>query len=199
MKLYYSPGACSFSVNITLREAGFKFDMVRVDLKTKNSDEGDYLKINPKGYVPALKLDDGSLLTEANVILQWLAAQAPEKNLFPSANDPQRFHALEVLSFVATEMHKGFGSLFHAYQFNEDGLKGVHTRLQQRLSIVDKMLEIQKFLLGDKLSIADIYLFNILRWAPMVKVDLTAHHKVLGFIEHMSTLPSVQEALKAES
>lgn len=198
MKLYYSPGACSLSVNIALREARLKFDMVKVDLKTKQTSEGDYLQINPKGYVPALKLDDGQLLTEANVILQWVAAQAPEKNLFPSADDPKRFAALEMLSFVATEMHKGFGSLFHAYQFNEEGLKGVHAKLQARLKTLDDTLAQQKYLLGDQLTIADIYAFNILRWAPAIKVDLTAHHKVMGFIENMRSLDSVRDAIKAE-
>lgn len=198
MKLYYSPGACSLSANIALREAGLKFDMVKVDLKTKQTSEGNYLDVNPNGYVPALKLDDGTLLTEANVILRWIADQSTNKVLFPKVTDSNYYQALQMLSFVATEMHKGFGSLFHAYRFNEEGIKSIHAQLQSRLNYVNSILEKQKYLLGDTLSIADIYIFNILRWAPAIKVDLTSHPKILGFIESMRQLDSVREALKAE-
>ncbi|MCO5113010.1 MAG: glutathione binding-like protein [Bdellovibrionaceae bacterium] len=199
MKLYYSPGACSLSVNIALREADLKFDMVKVDLKTKETTEGHYLDVNPNGYVPALKLNDNTLLTEANVILRWIADQSPEKNLFPKPEEPNYYQALQMLSFVATEMHKGFGSLFHAYRFNEEGIKSIHSQLQSRLTYVNSIFEKQKFLLGDTLSIADIYLFNILRWAPAIKVDLTSHTKILGFIETMRGLDSAREALRSES
>lgn len=198
MKLYYSPGACSLSANIALREAGLKFDMVKVDLKTKQTSEGNYLDVNPNGYVPALKLDDGTLLTEANVILRWVADQSTNKVLFPKVTDSNYYQALQMLSFVATEMHKGFGSLFHAYRFNEEGIKSIHAQLQSRLNYVSSILEKQKYLLGETLSIADIYIFNILRWAPAIKVDLTSHPKILGFIESMRQLDSVREALKAE-
>lgn len=199
MKLYYSPGACSLSINIALREAGLKFDMVKVDLKTKQTVEGNFFDVNPNGYVPTLRLDDGTILTEANVILRWVAAQVPDKNLFPNSNDDNYYQALQMLSFVSTEMHKGFGGLFHAYRFNDEGLKSIHVQLQNRLAYLNTIFEKQKFLLGDTLSIADIYLFNILRWAPAIKVDLTPHTKVLGFIENMRGLDSAREALRSES
>lgn len=199
MKLYYSPGACSLSINIALREAGLKFDMVKVDLKTKQTVEGDFFDVNPNGYVPTLRLDDGTVLTEANVILRWIAAQMPDKNLFPNPNDDNYYQALQMLSFVSTEIHKGFGGLFHAYRFNDEGIKGIHAQLQSRLAYLNTIFEKQKFLLGDTLSIADIYLFNILRWSPAIKVDLTPHTKILGFVENMRGLDSAREALRSES
>ena len=198
MNLYYSPGACALASPIILREAGMNFDIVNVDLKAKQYAGGDFKAINPKGYVPALQMKSGEVLTEGSVILQWIADQVPEKNLIPKHGTPERYKAMEWLNYIATELHKGLGSLFSAAAMSEESIKMTHDRLQLRLAILDKHLQTNEFILGKNFSVVDAYAYNILRWAPMLKVDLSHHHALQGLINKMAERPTVRDAVAAE-
>lgn len=198
MKLYFSPGACSFASRIALKEADLPFESELVDLKTKKTKSGDdYLKINPKGYVPALKLNDGKMLTECVAILQYIADRVPEKNLLPAWGQPERYEAIENLNFVATEVHKGLGTLFNP-ALPEEARKITKDRLALRLKFLDEKLGTSPYLMGNQFSLADAYLFTVLRWTPMVKVDLSQYTKLLGFMETIKQRPIIQEAIKEE-
>ncbi len=198
MKLYFSPGACALATQIVLRETGAKFDMVKVDLKTKQSVEGDFLKVNPKGYVPALRLDDGSVLTEGAVILQYLADHAPAKMLLPKFGSMERYHAMEWLNFVSTELHKGLGAFFNQ-QLNEEARKTMTGKLNARLQFLDEHLQKNEYVLGSQFSVVDAYIFNIMRWTGPLKVDVTAYKAILGFMEKVGARASVRAAIEAES
>ena len=198
MKLYFSPGACALASQIALREAGFGFDLVPVNLKDKTYAGGDYYQINPKGYVPALQMKDGAVLTEGVAILQWIGDQAPDKNLIPKAGTPERTHAVEWLNFISTEMHKGFAALFYPQNLSEEGLKATHDKIQKRLAHLDKHLSNKEYILGNGFSVVDAYAFNILRWTRMLKIDTDSHKNVLGFIDRVSARPSAQAALDGE-
>ncbi|MGH6932856.1 MAG: glutathione transferase GstA [Dongiaceae bacterium] len=198
MKLYYSPGACSLSPHIALREAGLKFDLEQVDLGTKKTKSGaDYSKVNPKGYVPALQLDSGQVLTEAAVLAQYIADQKPEANVMPRAGSPERYRAQEWLNYIATEVHKGFSPLF--YDTTPDGYKQtVKDTLAKKFAYLDKQLAGKKYLMGDQFSVADGYLFTILGWAPLLKISLDAYPNVGAYLSRVAARPAVQAALKAE-
>ncbi len=198
MNLYYSPGACALASQIVLREAGLNFEMIKVDLKAKQYAGGDYKAVNPKGYVPALQLKSGELMTEGAVILQWIADQVPEKNLIPKFGTPERYKAMEWLNYIATELHKGISPLFYAHLQSEESMKATHERLQLRLEVLDKNLQKNEFMLGNQFSVVDAYAYNIVRWAHPLKVDLTNHKAILGLIEKMATRPSVRDAVAAE-
>jgi glutathione S-transferase len=198
MKLYYSPGACSLSPHIVLREAGYKFDAEQVDLGTKKTKSGDdYTKINPKGYVPALQLDNGELLTEGVAIANYLADQKPESNLLPKNGGMERYRAQEWLTFISSEIHKTFGPLFNPK--TPDAFKTMALeRLGQRFDYLNKQLEGKKFLMGDQFSAADAYLFTVASWAPHLKVDLAKWPAVKAYVDRIAARPAVQAALKAE-
>lgn len=199
MKLFFSPGACGLASQIALREAGFNFDLVRVDLAKKTSTEGDYYKINPKGYVPALQMDSGDVITEGAVILQWIADQKPDKNLIPKFGTTERYKAMEWLNFVATELHKGFSPFFNSsVSGNAEVRQSLMDRVNVRLKFINEHLTKNQFVLGNQFSVADCYLYNILRWAPAIKCDLTSYHGLLGFMERMTQRPSVRAAVEAE-
>src|SRR5690606_1421934 len=170
MKLYYSPGACSLAVHIVLREGKFSFELEKVDLAAKRTQSGeDYLAVNPKGYVPALRLDDGGVLTEANVILQYLADQKPRRNLAPKPRTPERYRLMEWLSFIATELHKGLGDFFNP-KMTPEWREAKLERLGQRFDYLERTLGSNEYLTGD-FSIADAYLFTILNWTRLHKID----------------------------
>ena len=198
MKLYYSPGACSMGPHIALREAGFQFDLVKVDIPNKKTaDGGDFWQINPKGYVPALQLDDGSVLTEAGVILQYLADQKPESGLAPASGTMPRYRLMEWLNFISSEVHKQVGSLFNPKMTPESKeiQMGV---IKRRFDALEKMLAGKQYTMGDAFSVADAYLFNILSWTRPTKIDLAPWPNIKAFSERIGAREKVQETLKAE-
>ena len=198
MKLYFSPGACALASQIILREAGLNFDLIKVDLKTKQYEGGNYFEVNPKGYVPALKLPDESLLTEASIILQWIADQAPEKNLIPRFGTRERYAAMEWLNYISSELHKGYSPLFYAHVHNEEALKWNHEKIAKRLSLLDSHLANNDYILGSDFSVVDAYAYNILRWSNITKVDLTPYTNIKSFITRMNERPTVKAAVAAE-
>ena len=198
MKLYYSPGACSLSPHIALREAGFPVELVKVDLKAKKTATGeDYWKISPNGYVPALQLDDGSVLTEGPAMVQYIADRKPEAKLAPPAGTIGRYRLQEWLNFISTEIHKGFSPLFNPAT-PEEYKKMAIDRLHQRLAVVDKQLAGKQFLMGDTFTVADGYLFTVTNWATPLKLSLEAYPNLNAFRGRVASRPTVQAAMKAE-
>lgn len=198
MKLFYKPGACSLSPHIVLREAGLDFSIERVDLATKKTETGeDYLRINPKGQVPALLLDDGSLLTEGVAIVQYLADKVPDRQLIAPSGTLSRYHAIEWLNFVATELHKGFSPLFNPK--TPDEYKAIaRERLDKQFSYVDSVLAKQDYLLGSKFSVADAYLFTVTRWANALQLEITQRSNLDKYMARVADRPAVKAALAAE-
>ena len=197
MNLYYAPGACSLAPHIVMREAGIPVDLKKVDLKAKQFDGGDYKQVNGKGYVPAVKLDDGTVLTEAPVIMQYLADQKPDAGLAPKAGSMDRYRLQEWLNFITSELHKGMGNFFNP-ALTEEWRKGVTDRLSLRMDWLAKQLEGKKYLMGDKFSVADAYLFTILNWAAPSKFDMSKWPTLQEYHKRVAARPKVQEALKAE-
>ncbi|MBU2837415.1 glutathione transferase GstA [Acidithiobacillus thiooxidans] len=198
MKLYYSPGACSLSPHIVLNEGGFRFDKERVDLANKKTEIGtDYAAINPDGYVPALLLDDGQVLTEGPAIIQYLADRVPEKNLAPPLGTLERYRLMQWLNFISTELHKGFSPLFNP-QAPEEWKAVVAAQLGQRLGTVSRQLEGKDWLLGEGFTVADAYLFTVLSWGRHVGIKLEQWPLLQAYQRRVSMRPAVQSALKAE-
>lgn len=200
MKLYYSPGACSLSPHIVLREAGLPFDLVKVDIKAKKTESGeDFLAINPKGSVPVIELDNGARLTEGPAIVQYLADQAPEKKLAPANGTFERTRLQEWLNFITSELHKGFSPLFSPTT-PEDYKPQIKERLVTRLSFVDESLTKAKkpWLLGDTFSVADAYLFTVANWAGAVGLDIKKLGKLAEYQGRVRERPAVAAALRAE-
>lgn len=197
MKLYYSPGACSLAPHIAMRELGIPVDLKKVDLKAKQYEGGDYKQVNAKGYVPAIATDDGTVLTECPVILQYLADQKPEAGLAPKPGDKARYKLQEGLNFITSELHKGMGNFFNP-ALTEEWRKAVTDRLSVRLDWLAKQLEGRQYFMGDKFSIADAYLFTILNWAGPSKFDLSKWPAITDYQKRVAARPKVQEALKAE-
>jgi glutathione S-transferase len=197
MKLYYSPGACSLAPHIAMREAGIPVDLKKVDLKAKQFDGGDYKQVNGKGYVPAIAMDDGTVLTECPVILQYLADQKPDSGLAPKPSDPARYKLQEMLNFVTSELHKGMGNFFNP-ALTEEWRKAVSDRLGLRLDWLAKQLEGKQYVMGDRFTVADAYLFTILNWAGPSKFDLSKWPAITDYYKRVAQRPKVQEALKAE-
>ncbi len=198
MKLYYSPGACSLSPHIVLREAGLAFEPVKAPTKTHQLDDGtDYYTINPLGYVPLLELDDGTRLTEGPAIVQYIADQVPTKNLAPANGTLARYRVQSLLTFIGTELHKGYSPLFNPA--TPDAFKSItKDKLVSRYKWVDEQLAGKQYLTGDHFCVADAYLFTVTSWAPRVGVDLSAFANLAAFMQRMAARPAVQEALKAE-
>lgn len=198
MKLYYSPGACSLSVHIALREASLAFELVRVNTKThKLEDDTDFYSINPKGYVPLLEFDNGERLSEAAAILQYIADQAPAKNLAPANGTMGRYRLQEWLNFTSSEIHKAYGVLFNPAS-SEEARTAARPRIISRLRLVEPQLADKPFLLGEHFSVADAYLFTVLNWSKWVGVDLSGLPNLVAFSERVAARPAVQEAMKAE-
>ena len=197
MKLYYTPGACSQAPHIAIHELGLPYEAVKVDLATHKLDDGtDYRTINPKGYVPTLELDDGTRLTEANVILQYLAEQKPGR-LAPAFGTRERWTLVEWLAFIASEVHKGFGPLWNP-KTPADVRERTVQALGNRFGYLAQTLEKQPFLMGDEFTIADAYLFVVLNWSDLHKVDLTPWPALQQFRKRVASRPAVQATLKAE-
>jgi len=196
MKLYYAPGACSLAPHIAMRELGIPVELKKVDLKAKQVDGADYKQVNGKGYVPAVETPAG-VLTEAPVILQYLADQKPEAGLAPKPGTPERYRLQEMLNFITSELHKGMGNFFFP-AMNDGWRAAVTDRLGIRLDWVAKQLEGKQYLMGDKFTVADAYLFTILNWAGPSKFDLSKWPTITEYHKRVAARPKVQEALKAE-
>ena len=197
MKLYYSPGACSLSPHIALLEAEIPHDLVKVDLKAKKlEDGGDFLRINSKGQVPVLVFDNGEQLTEGPVIVQAIADKAADKMLAPAAGTNERYHLQEWLNFVTSELHKNFSPLFQP-AFNDETKEFFRNRLLGKFKYIDGKLADEEYLMGS-FTVADCYLYVMLRWADAMKLDLTSLKKLISYKARMGARPKVQEALKSE-
>ena len=198
MKLYYSPGACSLSPHIALLEAGLPYDLVKVDLKAKKLENGDdYLKVNPKGQVPALGLDNGELVTEGPVIVQMIADKAAAKNLAPSRDSAERYKLQEWLNFITSEIHKSFTPLFTPGT-PEETKATYKARLSTRFSYVNDQLAGKHYLMGDDFTVADAYLFTVANWARNVGPDFSALPNLVAYMARVAARPAVQAAMKAE-
>jgi len=197
MKLYYSPGACSLAVHIVLREAQYKFDLERVDLAAKKTETGeDYLVVNGKGYVPALRLDDGSVLTEVGVILQYLADEKPRRNLAPKPRTPERYKLMEWINFTSSEIHKGISDFFNP-KMTPEWREAKLERLGRRLTYLDKALGSNEHIMGE-FSVADAYLYTVLRWTGIHQIDLSSWPNIKAYMERVAARPAVKKAMKAE-
>jgi glutathione S-transferase len=198
MKLYFSPGSCSLSPHIVLREAGLKFDLEQVNNQEKKTKSGvDYWSVNGKGQVPVLELDNGERLTEGAVIVQYLADQKPDAKLLPAAGSMERLRVQEWLNFTASELHKVYAPIFRPT--TPDAFKVLSKEnLGKRLEWVNKQLAGKQYLMGDKFTVADAYLFTVLRWSQRIQLDLTPWPNVTAFMARVAARPKVQEAMKAE-
>ena len=198
MKLYYSPGACSLSPHIALHEAGLAFTAELASTKTHLLKDGtDFYSINPLGYVPLLELDDGTRLAEGPAIVQYIADQAPEKNLAPANGTLARYQMQALLNFIGTELHKGFGPLFNPAT-PADYKPAVLERLLKRLAWIDGQLAGKPYLMGEHFTVADAYLFTVTGWAGLVKVDISGLANIAAFRARVAARPAVQAAMKAE-
>jgi glutathione S-transferase len=198
MKLYFSPGACSLASHIVLRELGLPFDAVQVDLMKKTTKSGqDFATINPKGYVPALELDDGAMLTEGPAILQYLADRRPETKLAPANGTLERYRLQEWLAFINSELHKQFSPLFNPAT-PEQTRDSARKAIARRLGFVEAQLDGRAFLMGDAFTVADAYLYTVLGWTKHVGVDLAPFPNVVAFRERIDARPAVQAAQAAE-
>jgi glutathione S-transferase len=198
MKLYYYPGACSLAPHIVAREAGIPLTLEKVDLANRTTETGaSYLAINPKGYVPALGLQDNSVLTEASAIIQYLADSQTAADLAPANGTIERYRLLEWLGFISTEIHKGFGPLWNPA--TPDAVKtATKERLATRFAYLDEKLGSQPFLMGSKFTIADAYLFTVVNWTNFHGIDLSPFPNLQAFQARIAARPAVQQALEAE-
>ena len=198
MKLYLSPGVCSLSPHIVLEELGLPHETESVNLKTKTTASGaNFLAINPKGYVPALQLDGGEVITEGPAIVQYLADLKPEAKLAPANGTLARYHLQSWLTFIGTELHKNFSPFFNPAA--PDEMKAIaRANIERRLAHVNEQLEGRQHLMGDDFSVADAYLFTVLGWARIIKLDLAPWPNVVAYQARVAARPAVQRALKAE-
>jgi len=198
MKLYFSPGACSLSPHIVLCEAELGYELEKVDLGSKVTASGaDFRIINPKGYVPALQLDDGEVLTEGPAIVQYLADRVPEKELVPAAGSIERYRVMEWLNFISTELHKNYSPLFQQ-NAPEETKRQARQTLDKRLELVAQRLRACPYLGGDRFGVADAYLFTVLRWSRYVKLDLSPWPQIQNYMQRMKDRPAVHRAMQEE-
>ena len=200
MKLYFSPGACSFSPHLALREAGIDFELVKVDLKSHTlvSDGSDFRRINPKGYVPVLELDNGKRLSEGPAIVQYIADLKPDAGLAPKAGSFERYQLQEWLGFINSEIHKNFSPLFNP-NTSEEAKANTRQNLGNRLTYVSEQLGTNDFLMGSQFTVADGYLFTVLNWSQWTGIDLSQWPTLVAFQERIGKRPSVQEGRAAEA
>jgi glutathione S-transferase len=198
MKLYYYPGACSLAADIVLREAGLPFELDAVDLASKKTAGGeDYLKVNPKGYVPALRLDDGEVLTEVAAILQYVADRKPDSGLAPAPGSMAHYQLIEWLNFISSEVHKAFGPLWNPQ--NPDAVKqGARDQLARRFDWLSQVMAGRPFLMGDTCTIADAYLAVVVNWCNLHAIDLGRWPVLRDHLARVFARPAAQAALKAE-
>jgi glutathione S-transferase len=198
MKLYYTPGACSLSPHIVASEAGLAVDLVKVDLAEHKTESGeDYTTVNPKGYVPALRLDDGSVLTEGPAIVQYLADQKPGSGLIPAAGTIDRYRVQEWLNFIGTELHKNFSPLFNKAS-SDDVKNTAKTNINKRLAYLNDQLASRQYLMGGNFTVADAYAFTIVNWTNFVGIDLKPYPNLGAYMGRVAARPKVHETRKAE-
>jgi glutathione S-transferase len=198
MKLYFTPGACSMSPHIVAQELGIPVTLVKVDLAAKKTASGDdFWHINPKGYVPALELDSGELLTEGTAIVQFLADQKPERKLAPPNGTLERYRVQEMLGYINSELHKTFSPLF-APTTTPELRKDREAYLRKRYKLIDDRLAGRNYLFGDQFTVADAYLFTVTNWAGFVKLDLSEFANLTAFQARVAARPAVQQALVDE-
>ena len=199
MKLYFAPNACSLAVHIAAREAGLPIGLMPVDLMThKLADGSDYSAINPRGYVPALALDDGTVLTEVAALVRYVADLRPESNLAPKAGTLDRVKLQAWLTFIGTELHKQFSPwLWHA-DTAESTVTAIRAKIATRFAELDRVLAKQPFLMGERFTIADAYAFAIARWAPLMKMSLAAYPSLAAWLDRIAARPHVAAAIAAE-
>lgn len=198
MKLYFSPGTCSMSPQIALSEAGIPVELVKVDLKTKKTaGGGDYLAINPKGYVPALLMDNGEVITEGPAIVQYIADLAPASHLAPANGTLARIRLQEMLNFITSELHKGFSPLFNP-QAPAEWKAVVRTTLGTRFDYLSQCLANQPYLLGDTFTVADGYLFTVLGWCQWVDINLAKWPVLTAFCARVAERPKVKAVLELQ-
>lgn len=197
MKLFYSPGACSLSPHIVARESGLELQLEKVDFKTRTAGGVSFSSINPKGYVPALQLDDGEVLTEGPAIVQYLADQKPGAALAPAAGTRDRYRLQEMLGYLNSEIHKSYSPLFKSdlpAAAREERIAYLH----KRYAVIEQRLAKHDWLVGERFSVADVYLFTLTRWAEALQVDLAEFPHLLAFQRRVAGRPAVQAALAAE-
>jgi glutathione S-transferase len=198
MKLYYFTGACSLASKISLREAGLKFEAVKVDRRTRKAADGlDYNEVNPKGYVPALALDNGEVLTENVAVLQYIADRNPAAKLAPAAGTMERYRLVEWLAFIGSEIHKNFSPLFRD-DVHDEVKQYARKLLSARLDFLNRAIGNRPFLMGEQFTVADAYLFTVLGWGRHVNVDLGQWPQLQRYEERVGARPHVIEALKSE-
>ncbi len=204
MKLFYKAGTCSLAPHIVMNELNMVYEIEAVDLATKVSASGDYKKINPKGSVPALRMDNGEILTEGAIISQYLADQKTDSGLLPKFGTMERYRTLEMMNFIATEVHKSFSPLFGADRIvkNVEGkteMKMFYVEtLKSKVGLVSEKLGTNDFLMGKQFTICDAYLFTVLSWSKHVGLDLSAWSNVMSYMNRVSERPAVMKAMKAE-
>lgn len=198
MKLYYAPGACSLAPHIAAREAGLALDIEKVDLRAGKTASGeDFAQINPNGYVPAIRLDGGEVLTEAAAILQYIADQAPAAQLAPPHGSMQRYRLIEWLTFISSEIHKGFSPLFKPA--TPEAMKPVVIEgLEKRFAYLDAHLATRPYLLGENFTVADAYLFTVMNWTNFHNIDIGGYKNLSAFQARVAGRPKVREAMQAE-
>lgn len=198
MKLFYKPGACSLASHITLRESGKDFTLIGVDLMHKRTENGDdFLKVNPKGQVPTLLLDDNTLLTEGVAIMQYIADSVADRQLLAPVGTINRYRTLEWLNYIATELHKGFTPLFRP-DTPEDYKPTARALLDKKLAYIDESLANALWISGSRFTIADAYLFTVLRWAFAVKLEMAGYKNIAAYMERVAARPAVAAAMAAE-
>jgi glutathione S-transferase len=198
MKLYFAPGVCSLSPHIMLKESGLAHTLTKTDIRAKTIDGGgDYKAVNPLGYVPALELEDGSVLTEGPAIVQYIADKAPDKKLAPANGTTDRYRMQSWLNFVSTELHKGFSPLFNP-QLSDEVKQVFKDRLATRFAHLDRHFATNAYLMGDGFTAPDAYCFTVLRWTVPMKIDLAPYPNVKAYMKRVEARPGVQAAMKAE-
>lgn len=198
MKLYYSPGTCSLASHIALYETGLPFEIDRLIKTTKMTVGGeDFMQINPKGYVPTIKLDDGSILTEGAAVLQYIADQKPDSGLAPKAGTMERYRLQEWLTFISSEIHKSFSPLFNK-DASEDVKNYARNMLSKRLVYAETQLANKPYLMGDHFTVADAYFFVVMGWSNHVGYDLSPFPRIQEYLARIAARPAVQAAMKAE-
>ena len=196
MKLFYAPGACSLSPHIVALEAGLDIELYKVDLKTHETENGaDYTRFNPKGYVPTLQLEGGEILTEGPAIVLFMAEQKPDAGLAPEIGSLDRYRTYEWLNFISAELHKAFAPLF--MDASDAEKEAAKERIGKRFDYIESQLD-SDYLLGDRFSVADAYLFTIANWLEYHQIDTSSWPKLQAFQKRVAARPAVQRALREE-
>lgn len=199
MKLYYVPGVCARASHIALAESGLKYEIEALDVKTKKTKDGrDFWKLNPKGYVPALELDNKEVLTEGVAIMQWVADQAPDKHLLPKVGTWDRYRGVEWLNYIATEIHKGFSPLWNK-DLPASYREVVVANLSKKFDYLTEQLRGKEWIMGKTFTVCDGYLFTTLSWTKVLNIDMSKWPTLMGYVEKIGSRPAVKAVLQIES